>query len=272
MHVNETEFPSVELTLCDGVVKTGEAIKVHLTITNKITLFKHSYSIYDQQLQQLSSAKYLGVTIDSHLTWKDHINDICSKDNSAKAFLQRNIYQCPKAIKSSCYKSLVRPILEYAAPVWCPLLQCQTYQIEKIQSSMAHFVMNDNFRYSSATNMMNHLFWPTLASRRNYLKLILFYKIEKEFVETTVNLIPLSTVTRGHPCCYIIPPIRTETFANSFLPSTTKLWNELPEPLVMIDNLHLCVYTLCEVLHSNNNPIQKQLIAVKKVRIQVKQS
>ena len=101
---------------------------------------------------------------------------------------------------------------------------------------MARFVMNDNFRYSSVTNMMNHLSWSTLASRRNYLKLILFYKIEKEFVETTVNLLPLTTVTRGHPCRYIIPPIRTETFANSFLPSATKLWNELPEPLVMIDN------------------------------------
>ena len=48
---------------------------------------------------------------------------------------------------------------------------------------------------------------------------------------------PLAAVTRGHPCRYIIPPIRTETFVNSFLPSTTKLWNELPEPLVMIDNL-----------------------------------
>ena len=37
---------------------------VHLTITNKRTSFKHSYSIYDQQLQQVSSAKYLGVTIE----------------------------------------------------------------------------------------------------------------------------------------------------------------------------------------------------------------
>ena len=118
---------------------------VHLTITNKRTFFKHGYSIYDQQLQQVSSAKYLGVTINSHLTWKDHIIDICSKANSAKAFLQRNIYQCPKAIKSNCYKSLVRPIIEHAAPVWCPFLQCQTYQIEKIQRSMARFVMNDNF-------------------------------------------------------------------------------------------------------------------------------
>ena len=130
-------------------------------LNRELSLNTVTVLFYDQQLQQVSSAKYLGVTIDSHLTWKDHINDICSKANSAKAFLQRNIYQCPKAIKSNCYKSLVRPILEYAAPVWCPFLQCQTYQnIEKIQRSMARFVMNDNFQYSSVTNMMNHLSWP----------------------------------------------------------------------------------------------------------------
>ena len=31
VHVNETEFPSVELTLCDGVVKTGEAIDHYIS-------------------------------------------------------------------------------------------------------------------------------------------------------------------------------------------------------------------------------------------------
>jgi len=53
-----------------------------------------------------------------------------------------------------------------------------------------------------------------------------------------LNLIPLDTVTRGHPYRYIIPSIRTEANTNSFLPSTTKLWNELPVSLVIIDNIN----------------------------------
>ena len=48
---------------------------LHLIITNT----KTSYYIYSQQLKKVASAKYLGITIDSHLTWKDHINEICSK-------------------------------------------------------------------------------------------------------------------------------------------------------------------------------------------------
>ena len=151
-----------------------------------------------------TSAKYLGIIIDSHLTWKDHINETSSKANSAKAFLKRNIYQCSTTIKSNCYKSFIRPILEYAAPVWCPFQQTQIHQIERIQCNMARFVMNDYSRYSSVTSMLNHLSWPTLANRRAYLKLLLFYKIEKTLVETTISLTPLDSVTRGHSCRYTI--------------------------------------------------------------------
>ena len=77
------------------------------------------------------------------------------------------------------------PILEYAAPVWSPFLQCQIYQIEKIQRNMARFVLNDYSQYSSATNMINHLSWPTLTSRQIFLKLLSFYKIVKNLVETS---------------------------------------------------------------------------------------
>ena len=40
---------------------------------------QNTYQIYRQQIHQVTSAKYLGITIEQHLTWKDHINDICHK-------------------------------------------------------------------------------------------------------------------------------------------------------------------------------------------------
>ena len=65
--------------------------------------------------------------LDKHLTWKEHVNDICSKAIKAKAFLQHNLFRCPAIVKSNCYTSLVRPILEYAATVWSPHLQYQKH-------------------------------------------------------------------------------------------------------------------------------------------------
>ena len=101
---------------------------------------------------------------------------------------------------------------------------------------MARFVMKDYSRYSSVSSMLHHLHWPTLENRRIYLKLLLFYKIHKSLVNTTINLSPLDSVTRGHPCRYTIPYTRTDHFANSYLPLTIKMWNSLPESLVMMDN------------------------------------
>ena len=61
---------------------------IHLARTRKKTHIKHYYRIHSQQIQQNKSTKYLGVVIDKYLTWKEHINDICSKAIKAKAFLQ----------------------------------------------------------------------------------------------------------------------------------------------------------------------------------------
>ena len=46
---------------------------VHVTITNKRICTKNSYSIYGKHIHQASKAKYLGIFIDEHLTWKDHL-------------------------------------------------------------------------------------------------------------------------------------------------------------------------------------------------------
>ena len=219
-------------------IKFNPSKCIHVAITRKKTSIKHCYQIHSQQIQQSNSAKYLGVVIDQHLTWKEHVNNICSKAIKAKAFLQRNLHQCPASVKSNCYTSLVRPILEYAAVVWSPHLQCQKNQIEKIQRSAARFVTNDFSYHSSVTSMLTHLKWPSLEQRRNFLKLIMFYKILNDLVDVSITLAPLSTSTRGHNQRFVVPFARTDTYLNSFLPSTIKLWNSLPDSLIELDDIN----------------------------------
>ena len=129
-------------------------------------------------------------------------------------------------------------MLEYAATVWSPHLQCQKHQIEKVQCSAVHFVANGFSYYSSVTTMLEHLKWPLLERIRNFLKLIMFYKILHGLADTSITLLPLSTSTRGHNQHFVIPFARTDTYSNSFLPSTIKLWNSLPDSLVELDDIN----------------------------------
>ena len=68
------------------------------------------YQLCGHTIQKTVNDRYLGVIFDQHLTWKAHIDRICDKANSTKAFLQRNISHCPMSIKINCYQSFVRAI------------------------------------------------------------------------------------------------------------------------------------------------------------------
>ena len=90
-----------------------------VTNKRKHTLYPQ-YKIHDRILNTVDKTKYLGVTIQSKLNWKPHINNSTKKANNIRAFLQRNLSKCPRPVKEQAYKTYVRPILEYASTVWDP--------------------------------------------------------------------------------------------------------------------------------------------------------
>ena len=64
--------------------------------------------------------KYLGVIISQDLSWDTNITNITKKANQTLGFLRRNLKAGSVSIKERAYKALVRPVLEYASPVWDP--------------------------------------------------------------------------------------------------------------------------------------------------------
>ena len=78
------------------------------------------YSLHQQRLEQVQSAKYLGITITDNLDWGQHVSEISCKATKTMGFLWRNLALAPRHTKKVAYKTLVRPQLEYAAPIWHP--------------------------------------------------------------------------------------------------------------------------------------------------------
>ena len=181
-------------------------------------------------LNEVLHTKYLGVFIDKGLTWSKHIDYIASKANQALAFLQRNLISCPTQVKINCYKSFVCPIMDYCSTVWSPYTLCNINKIEAIQRRAARFVLNDYYQYSSVTDMLNRLSWQPLQIHRSSLKLIMFYKIVNQLVNIpSRHLKETCCCSRKHSQCYQQMQTRIDAYANSFFPSTIKLWNNLNE-------------------------------------------
>ena len=205
---------------------------VQLSITLKKKPMETNYTMRSHQLEKVSSAKYLGITISSNLSWSPHIEDITSKAFSKLAFLQRNISHCPRKTKTLAYQSLIRPKLEYSVGIWDPHTKKDISRLEAVQRKAARFVTGDFGRDSSVTNMLDDLEWPPLQRRRKELKLTLFHKAYHKEVDIPI---PLDTNARGSAHKFLIPSSRTNHHLYSFYPSTVRLWNVLPGEAVMSD-------------------------------------
>ena len=91
-------------------------------------------TINDLAIERVDHFKYLGVWLSHNLTWNKHIEEICKNASKQIGMIYRRFYQnSSKETLLQLYVSLIRPCLEYAAPVWDPSLQILTQAMEKVQ-------------------------------------------------------------------------------------------------------------------------------------------
>ena len=137
-----------------------------IRITNKRKVINSGYKIHNKILQQTSKARYLGITIDNSLSWNLHVTAVTKKANNTVSFLQRNLSTCLKDVKATCYKTLVRPQLEYGSSVWDPPTKSNINKLEAVQHRAARFCHSDYRHTSSVTAMMEDLGWEQVQTRR----------------------------------------------------------------------------------------------------------
>ena len=69
-------------------------------------------------IKQVVSTKYLGLTFDSNLTWKSHINELCSKLSKTVDILSKERQFVDNHILVMLYYSLIYRFLTYGVHVW----------------------------------------------------------------------------------------------------------------------------------------------------------
>ena len=135
-----------------------------LTVTNKTKPICSTYNIHNENLENVTNAKYLGVTINKNLKWNIHVDSICKKAIQKQRFLQRNMRKCSRKSRIKAYKTYVQPILNYASPVWNPVAtKTLCDKLENVQRKAARFVFNDWSWESSPSRMIKKFDWPLLS-------------------------------------------------------------------------------------------------------------
>ena len=155
---------------------------MQLSLGNSLTAYgvlasvPYTYNLWNTKCDKNTSYIYLGVVIDSKMTFSSHIDHITLKATRMLNFIKRNLCKCNKEIKCMAYLSLVRPSLKYAASAWDPYLIKDITAIEKIQRQAARWVTsNYDWRNGiSITSTLAGLKWPTLAQHRQMSRLGVF--------------------------------------------------------------------------------------------------
>ena len=117
------------------------------------------YSLHQQILEQVQSAKYLGITITDDLDWGQPISEISSKATKTMGFLWHNLAFAPRHTKEVAYKTLVRPQFEYAAPIWHSYNETHIGQVEKVQRTAVCGPAGDG-----ETPVASATYWTNLRS------------------------------------------------------------------------------------------------------------
>ena len=98
---------------------------------NKQILF--DYSLHNQTLENVQSAKYLGITITDNMDWGQHVSEISSKATKTLGFLRRNLAFAPRSTKEVAYKTLVRPKLSMQHPFGALIRNFRTVRLRKFR-------------------------------------------------------------------------------------------------------------------------------------------
>ena len=88
--------------------------RMNFHVTIKLFHYKNSLIL----LERKDYVKYLGVLVDSTLTWRQHILFISSKISKSLGFISRLRHFVPTDTLLSIYQSLIQPYITYRIAVW----------------------------------------------------------------------------------------------------------------------------------------------------------
>ena len=200
-----------------------------------------TYRIYDYSansvvsLERKECVKYLGVLIDSKLSWTHHITYISTKISKSVGILARLRHFVPSSTLLNIYRSLVQPYLSYGIAVWGQAAPSNLEKILILQKRALRLIHSKPFRFHAVplfklSNVLplNFLYFKTIC-------LIMHDVFNNVTPPNVSNLFTYSSKVHHYNTRFsaagnfYIKHSRTDHMKNSFSRIGAKLWNSIPD-------------------------------------------
>ena len=175
-----TDFQSDLDSVCTWVSSAGLRLnpsktKFMLVSRKKTPTRPPPLSATGSPVAQVDSFTYLGVIIQSNLSWTSHVDKACSKAKQQLGLIYRHFHPAGLSCIAQLYKSTVLPLLDYCSCVWDPHHSTLANKVEGVQKFAARIATRD--WTGNYENLRSQLGWPPLSTRRVWQKLLLCRRI-----------------------------------------------------------------------------------------------
>lgn len=153
---------------------------------NKKISHKILLSINNEVITQVDQEKYLGLILDSRMTWKPHIYKIKSKLTSLMGLI-RNIVRClPRKVLYITYNSLIKPHIDYLIEIWGSAAKSNLDLLQTAQNKLLKVLFKYNFR-TSTKKIYNETGLLNIYQTYVYNSCILVRKILSKDIHTNIT-------------------------------------------------------------------------------------
>ena len=215
---------------------------VHLRFCRStiINPYPHVYTINNVPIKQVNKHKDLGVVVDNNLKFHQQITQTCSKAGGVASSLLRSTVCRSVGFMKKILLSDIRPILDFASPIWNLQYTLDLKALEKTQRKWTKLI--EGFDSLSYRERLHRLNLYSVKGRLLRYDLIYCYKIFHNLsVIKPTDLFTLapSVGTRGHrfkiQLQHCSVDARKRFFSNRVIPE----WNQLSENVVNASSLNV---------------------------------
>ena len=195
-------------------------------------------NINGEKLCNVTTYRYLGVNIGSHLNWNQNVNVICKKLGSCISVVQRLSRFFPQIYVNKIYYAFIQPYIDYALTVWGTTSASNIGKIQRLQNRIGR-IMSNNFNYDqSGLSVVNNLGWQNVTDRYQFLSCVLMYKClngmaPAYLADNFTHSVDIHDYNTRHASAgnLLLPKPRTEYLRKSFNFNGPKLWKVLPDDI-----------------------------------------
>ena len=193
----------------------------------------HNYKVRGTPIEAVSEEKDIGVRISDNLKPSRHCHEVARKAHGVLGHICRAFHYRDRFTFLRLYKQQVRPLIEFATPVWSPWLQGDIDRLESVQHRFVGMI--SGLRGATYEEKLVELDMLSLSERRALQDQVQLYKIihgldrvDKSSWFKLAREGMVNTRFNNHPLNIVPKRVNLDIYKHFYSNRVAGLWNSLP--------------------------------------------